>query len=356
MQRMILKPLQSRFHLIVDIWEKRCGFLIEFRTLLSSELEAWFDHCALVFNQYQDLDATRQYFMNHWHNDPWRDRHAIFVAVDSGEIVSTVRVFDRRIYLAGEEFTMGGIGEVSTKVAYRRQGLSGKLLEMSIAYMEAEGLDFSMLGTGTPKHYSRYGWEPVPTYWQRAEIHPVKSPCARLINFQEPGELLEIMELYHWYAQKCNGTIIRNHWEYWQKWVQCEVMRGWIPQQIGRGWVLREDGEITAYLVVSKDINRSDIYVQDFACRGDVGHSFRQLVQHAVWSLNVDQPAQVVFPAVIDSDFPVEWDRRDGLMVRLNNKELWRSLPEKNLNDLFHGGNTATYGASKLVMWGIDDF
>jgi len=45
---------------------------------------------------------------------------------------------------------MGGIGEVSTKAAYRRQGLSGKLLEMSVAYMEAEDLDFSMLGTGTP--------------------------------------------------------------------------------------------------------------------------------------------------------------------------------------------------------------
>ncbi|NMB12077.1 MAG: GNAT family N-acetyltransferase [Firmicutes bacterium] len=330
--------------------------MIEFRTLLPSELEAWFDHCALVFNHYQDLDASRQYFMNHWYNDPWCDRHAIFVAVDAGEIASTVRVFHRRIYLAGGEFTMGGIGEVSTKAAYRRQGLSGKLLEMSVAYMEAEDLDFSMLGTGTPGHYSRYGWQEVPTYRQRAEVHPARSPQVRLINFQEPAKLMQAMELYHRYSHKFNGAIIRDHGDYWRKWIRCEVTLGWVPRQIGRGWVLQDGKEAIAYLVVRKDIDRNDIYVQDFACRGDVAHSFRLLAQHAVWSLNGDQPAQVVFPAVITSDYPVEWNKTDGLMIRVNNKELRKSLPGENVSDLFHGGKTATYGGSKLVMWGIDDF
>lgn len=329
---------------------------MEFRTLLPWELEAWFDHCALVFDQCHDLDASRQYFMNHWYNDPWRDRHAIFVAVDSGEIASTVRVFHRRIYLNGEEFTMGGIGEVSTKTAYRRQGLSSRLLEMAVRYMETEGLEFSVLATGTPKHYSRYGWEEVPTYWQQAEVTPARSQQVKLVNLQEHRELERIMALYHRYSRDFNGPVLRDHQGYWTDWVRCEIMRGWIPQEIGRGWVLQEDNDIIAYLVVTKHLKGNCMVVQDFACLGDVAPSFGQLVQHAVASLYGDESARVIFPAVITSDFPVKWEKREGLMIRVNKAELWERLPEKNVTDLFHGGKDATRGASKLVMWGLDGF
>jgi len=332
---------------------------VEFRSLLPGELEAWFDHCALVFDPYSDLDASRQYFMHHWYNDPLRDRHAIFVAVHLGEIVSTVRVFHRQIYLAGEEFTMGGIGEVSTKAPYRRQGLSGKLLEMAIDYMRAEGLDFSMLGTGTPRHYARYGWQQVPTYWQRAEVSPLRSPLVKVINLQEPVELGQIRSLYHQYASQFNGSIVRHHCAYWHDWVRIEIQQGWIPQGLGRGWVLREGEEVIAYLVVAKDAQRNQIFIRDFACRGDmaeIAQSFRQLAQHAVWSLYGDRSAQVIFPGVIHSDFPVTWEKRDGLMVRVNNKSLWERLPEKDASALFHGGDAATYSGSRLVVWGIDDF
>lgn len=329
---------------------------MEFRTLLPWELDAWFDHCALVFDQYHDLDASRQYFMNHWHNDPWRDRHAIFVAVDSGEIASTVRVFHRRIYLNGREFTMGGIGEVSTKMAYRRQGLSGRLLEMAVRYMETEGLDFSMLGTGTPKHYSRYGWEEVPIYCQQAKVAPARSQHVRLINLQEARELQRIMGLYHRYSRNFNGPVLRDHERYWTDWVRCEIMRGWLPQEIGRGWVLQEDNDIIAYLVATKHAKGNFMVVQDFACLGEVAPCFRRLVQHAVASLYGEESSQVIFPAGVASDFPVKWERRDGLMIRVNRAELWERLPEQNVVDLFHGGKGATNDASRLVTWGLDDF
>ena len=329
---------------------------MEFRTLLPSEFDAWFDHVAAVFNQYSDLDASRQYFMNHWYYDPWRDRHAIFVAMDGDKIASTLRVFHRQIYLAGSQYTMGGIGEVSTKEAYRRQGLSGKLLQMAIDYMGKERLHFSTLGTGTPGHYSRYGWEKVPTYRQRAEVSPQSSAQAKLIDLQEPSKLRQIRELYHDYSSQFNGAIVRDSGAYWRDWVQAELGRAWIPNQLGRGWVLEENGRITAYLIVAKPLTDNYLQVQDFACRGDVAACFRRLVQHAVWSLGGNELAQVVFPAVIASDFPVEWDVRHGLMVRVNNQSLWDKLPEQNVSDLFHGGKEATYGASRLVEWGIDGF
>ena len=72
---------------------------MEFRSLQSEEIDAWFDHVASVFT------VGRQYFMNHWYNDPWQDLEGIRVAVDDGKIVSTVRVFVRQMYLHGEPVT-----------------------------------------------------------------------------------------------------------------------------------------------------------------------------------------------------------------------------------------------------------
>ena len=126
-------------------------------------MNAWFDHCALVFNQYNHFEASRQYFMNHWYNDlggaPGNLRGSGRRGnPEYGSCVSPPHLPSRQV------FTMGGIGEVSTKEPYRRRGLSGRLLEMAIDYMEAEGMDFSMLFTGSPRHYSRFGWEEATVY------------------------------------------------------------------------------------------------------------------------------------------------------------------------------------------------
>ncbi len=90
---------------------------MEFRSLYPEELEAWLDHVTHVFL------ASRQYFSNHWHNDPWKDVEGIRVAVDDGKIVSTVRVFIRKMFFHGEPISVGGIGEVSTRSEYRKRGL-----------------------------------------------------------------------------------------------------------------------------------------------------------------------------------------------------------------------------------------
>ena len=111
--------------------------MVEFRTLRREELNQWFDHCAQVFTQGEYTDRMRLYFMRHWYNDSRRRLSGIQVAVVDGEIASTIRVFLRNVYLQGRITAMGGIGEVSTKPQFRRQGLSSKLLEMSIAYMES---------------------------------------------------------------------------------------------------------------------------------------------------------------------------------------------------------------------------
>lgn len=77
-------------------------------------------------------------------NDPDRTPEGIFVALDSsaGVIASTVRVFTRRIIVQGGEFKLGGIGEVSTKSQYRRQGLASKLLQVLLPSLLLLATDF----------------------------------------------------------------------------------------------------------------------------------------------------------------------------------------------------------------------
>jgi len=330
--------------------------LVEFRSLNEWEMNAWFDHCALVFNQYNHFEASRQYFMNHWYNDPWRERRGIFVAVEDGEILSTVRVFHRRIYLAGEVFTMGGIGEVSTKEPYRRRGLSGRLLEMAIDYMEAEGMDFSMLFTGSPRHYSRFGWEEVPVYWKRAQVLPQRSPDVRLLDLQNPQEAQQVMDLYHHYSSRLNGPIVRDQQEYWQDWVRTEISRWWFVKGRGRGWVLVEAGEIQAYLAAAKDAGSDTLVVSDFACRDDEALSFRKLIQHAVWSLGNGEPVEAVFPTAIASDFSATLEAQHGLMIRTNNDGLLKRLGTSNVSELFHGITGGDRAASRLVTWPLDGY
>ena len=55
---------------------------MEFRALYPEELETWLDHVTTVFT------GGRQYFSNHWHNDPWRDAEGIRIAVDDMGLLS----------------------------------------------------------------------------------------------------------------------------------------------------------------------------------------------------------------------------------------------------------------------------
>lgn len=79
-----------------------------------------------------------------------------------GVIVASVHIYMRQIRdRGGKALKVGGIGNVSTDEAYRKQGHSGKLLELAIGEMEHAGCAWSYLGTGVNDHYARYGWATV---------------------------------------------------------------------------------------------------------------------------------------------------------------------------------------------------
>jgi predicted N-acetyltransferase YhbS len=229
----------------------------EFRSLRESELPAWFDHVSLVFT-----GIGRAYFMQHWFADPWRDLEGILVATHRGRIVSTVRVFDRRIHVGGAVLAMGGIGEVSTHPDFRRQGLSGRLLQDAIALMRRRRVAVSVLFTGRYGHYGRYGWERVPVPLLRLTglpaslVPPTGSTATPTVHKVDWGQDLEgVMALYDAEAAALAGPIVRSAPYWWN----------WLRPSTDHLLVGKRSGTPVAYLVAG--VRDGTLRVQEYAAR-----------------------------------------------------------------------------------------
>lgn len=265
---------------------------MEFRALDPEELEAWLDHVTSVFS------GSRQYFSNHWHNDPWQDAEGIRVAVDKGTIVSTVRVFIRKIFLHGEPITVGGIGEVSTRPEYRRRGIATQLLKDSIQFMESRDIVVSVL-FGSQHIYSIEGWEKVPRYYARQSFTAEKSSEweVRPANFDDAVEVKRLSDLYNRYARKFNGTVVRDEITYWTQWVRTESPNAYVAER---------DGNIEGYVSVNR--REDGLSVKEFIASEEAFATengkplFESMLSCVVPQMDAES-LEVVYPAPIAEGF-----------------------------------------------------
>jgi len=186
--------------------------------LSPNDFDEWVEHCGSVFE-----NTGTEYFRRHFVADPHKDYNSVFVIKnEDGKIISTVRVFHRQVYLGGNIYKMGGIGEVSTNTNYRRLGLSYKLLAAASDYMKKNDFDLSMLGTGYFSHYAKHGFIQINRYSKivvgyddpgvpPSDIRPLNSE-----NFHD------MAMLYNKYCVNLNCCIVRTK-EYWQSWCKGEI-------------------------------------------------------------------------------------------------------------------------------------
>lgn len=283
---------------------------MEFRALHPEELEAWLDHVTSVFT------GGRQYFSNHWHNDPWRDAEGIRVAIDNGTIVSTVRVFIRKMFLHGEPITVGGIGEVSTRPEYRRRGIATQLLKDAIKFMKDRDIVLSSLH-GSQQIYSIEGWEKVPRYYAREHFSAKKQSEWEVCpaNFDDEVEIKRISELYDRYARKFNGTFVKDKIEYWTKWVRTESPNAWVAER---------DGSIEGYVsVVQREnaLNVKEFIASETRFTEDRGKQLLEsMLSDIIFQMGV-QSAEVVYPAPIADGFNAPAIEEHGsTMYRINQR------------------------------------
>ncbi len=268
---------------------------MDIRALKHEEMDAWFDHCVYSFNKGEYDNEYRQLFVNHWKYDPWRDLDSILVAAEDKEILSTVRVFHRDVYLLGEKVSMGGIGEVCTKFYYRGKGLSTVLLKRAIQLMEKHKIKISMLSTGIFSFYARLGWKENTLFIKNADLTDKGrlSSNIRPLNIEKDCE--QMIKIYKEYSGKLNGSVVRDNEFYWKNWAQeRDVVR-----------LIWEDdtGRISAYLFGTEKDNVLNI--QEFGALKGYEDVFDRMVSHLC--VLFDRAATAVkFPAVIKSSYTNE--------------------------------------------------
>ena len=320
---------------------------MEFRALYPDELEVWLDHVTHVFT------GGRQYFSNHWHNDPWRDPEGIRIAVDNGTIVSTVRVFIRKMFLHGEPITVGGIGEVSTRPEYRRRGLATQLLKDSIQFMESRDIVMSSLH-GSQRIYSVEGWERVPRYYARQPFTAKKQVAweVRPANFDDTAEVKRIAAIYDGYARQFNGTFVRDDMAYWTDWVRTESPDAWVAER---------DGVIEGYVSVVRRENQltvEEFVASEAAFAQERGKQlFEEMLSNVIAQID-GASLEVVYPAPIADGFNApEIDEYGSTMYRINQSAAL-SNADDSIPDLLHNQPQSLSQGIKShhVFWYTDGY
>lgn len=313
---------------------------MEFRALHPEELEVWLDHVTSVFT------GGRQYFSNHWHNDPWQDAEGIRIAVDKGTIVSTVRVFIRKMFLHGEPITVGGIGEVSTRPEYRRRGIATQLLKDALQFMETRDIAVSLL-FGSQHIYSIEGWEKVIRYYARQSFTAKKQSEweIRPANFDDEAEVKRLSDLYDRYARKFNGTVVRDDIAYWTQWVRTESPNAWVAER---------DGNIEGYVSVAERedaLNVKEFIASETPFARDRGQQlFEDMLSNVIAQMDTES-LEVVYPAPIADGFNAPTiDEQGSAMYRIIQPAV---LSEKMTSTAFNSIPNLLHNQPKSSAQGI---
>ncbi|MGM9988212.1 MAG: enhanced intracellular survival protein Eis [Bacillaceae bacterium] len=278
---------------------------MEYRTLRESELEQWFDHCVYVFNEGQYDEVFRNRFVNHYYQDPTASLERIFVAVDDGEIASTVRIFKREIFIEDTLLSMGGIGEVSTKPQYRGQGIASKLMKMAIEKMKEEHLEISLLGTGVPSFYEKLGWKSIIMYYHVHEVSKHENFTYHIRKMDYEKDWKAIKELHDFYVRKINGSVNRNEDIYWQQWIKTENPQGWVVED--------SNSQLEAY--VFGEVENDIFIVKEYGAKNEL--IFDDVIK-VICQLNYVDKVQMPAFLSTSSFEKIEEKTNGGWMIRLN--------------------------------------
>jgi len=179
------------------------GFI--FRALKSrEELEPWSLLCAEAFASKANPPPA-SYFLSHCENDDYPSSlfSNVFVAEEEETrlLVSSVRVFTRKLHMASlsTQITVAGVGEVCTLEAFRKRGLSKRLLQFALDESTsnrtavAHSFSGSLLHCSTPfiPFYESLGYLSLKTCWCSIALS-----VAKFIQIDDEEEI-EIRSMLH---------------------------------------------------------------------------------------------------------------------------------------------------------------
>ena len=214
---------------------------MEIRGARESELEQVVELCCLAFNP----DGHERYWQYVRGDSSYRLPQTRVVVVND-TVISTLRVWERRIRVGTSFVTMGGIGGVCTHPKYRGVGYASALMRDTIDYLRMTGCDIGALFTIIPAaFYQQLGWTSLPLHGFQLTSHSETTAAAnsskwQLTDFNLETDLNAVAALYDLANAQQSGTIARTR-AYWDM-APCRI-RDVLPTVVAR-----QDGRIGAYL------------------------------------------------------------------------------------------------------------
>ena len=214
---------------------------MEIRGVYESELEQVVELCCLAFNP----DGHERYWQYVRGDSSYRLPQTRVVVVND-TVISTLRVWERRIRVGTSFVTMGGIGGVCTHPKYRGVGYASALMRDTIDYLRMTGCDIGALFTIIPAaFYQQLGWTSVPLHGFQLTSHSETTAVAdasawQVTDFNVETDLNAVAALYDLANAQQSGTIARTR-AYWDM-APCRI-REVLPTVVAR-----QDGRIGGYL------------------------------------------------------------------------------------------------------------
>lgn len=219
---------------------------MEIRAAYESELEQVIELSCLAF----DSDDHERYWQYVKGDSSYRLSQTRVVVVND-KVVSTLRVWERRIRVGASLVTMGGIGGVCTHPRYRGVGYASALMQDTIGYLRATGYDIGALFSIIPdEFYRRLGWVSLPlrssivTCNSSMEAEP--PPRWQITDFNPETDLDAVARLYNIANEQQSGAIARTraYWDMAPSRIRCILptvvaqrnrhVEGYLNYQLGR--------------------------------------------------------------------------------------------------------------------------
>ena len=177
----------------------------------------------------------------------------IWLSTEDEEWLSWIGLREYQMRFGSAQLKMGGICGVGTKEEHRNRGYSRSVMEHTIAYMNDNGYDVSML-FGIPNFYHKFGYATVipETYVEfNTKDVPAAAPTYQVRRFQTE-DAPKIVELYTANNAERTGTPLRTE----IGWKEFSRRGGIVPDPYV---VLNETDEVIGYFVCNSDNTKIDM-------------------------------------------------------------------------------------------------
>jgi len=218
---------------------------MEIRAAQESELEQVVELNCMAFNPGQ-----HERYWQYVRGDSSYRLSQTRVVVVNNRVVSTLRVWERRIRIGASLVTMGGIGGVCTDPKYRGVGYASALMRQTIGYLQTIGCDLGVLFTVIPEEfYQRLGWTSLPLRGFKTKFNSkitVEKPSDwQVKDFNLETDLNAVASIYDIANALQSGTISRTR-AYWD--MEPSRIRGILPTVVAH-----QNGNIGGYLNYETD-------------------------------------------------------------------------------------------------------